>query len=218
VRGSAVEFPERGEDVKVMALRSGGRTRILLACAFIGGALRDQGDYRAARARAADSARSIARDVLGEDPTVAANAADDDASGAVYLTVTGTSAEAGDDGQTGRGNRANGLITPGRPMTIESVAGKNPITHVGKLYNVAAIRVAESIVARLPEVREAQVLLVSRIGAPIEEPEVVDLRLRADSPKAVAELAPRAAAIAREELAGIGALWEHLLARNLAGD
>jgi len=56
----------------------------------------------------------------------------------IYLTVTGTSAEMGDDGETGRGNRTNGLITPGRPMTMEATAGKNPVSHVGKLYNIAA--------------------------------------------------------------------------------
>lgn len=69
---------------------------------------------------------------------MAVNTADDPDSGYVYLTVTGTSAESGDDGQAGRGNRANGLITPFRPMTLEAVAGKNPITHVGTLYNVLA--------------------------------------------------------------------------------
>ena len=42
----------------------------------------------------------------------------------------------GDDGQVGRGNRANGLITPYRLMSIEAAAGKNPVTHVGKLYTV----------------------------------------------------------------------------------
>jgi len=49
-----------------------------------------------------------------------------DTSETAYLTVTGTSAEAGDDGQVGRGNRANGLITPCRPMSLEAVAGKIP--------------------------------------------------------------------------------------------
>lgn len=54
----------------------------------------------------------------------------------LYLTVTGTSAEAGDDGEVGRGNRVNGLITLYRPMNMEAAAGKNPVTHVGKLYNI----------------------------------------------------------------------------------
>ena len=44
--------------------------------------------------------------------------------------------EAGDDGSVGRGNRANGLITPCRPMSLEATAGKNPVNHVGKIYNL----------------------------------------------------------------------------------
>jgi S-adenosylmethionine synthetase len=63
---------------------------------------------------------------------IAINAADHLPAGAVYLTVTGTSAEAGDDGEVGRGNRVNGLITPYRPMSLEAAPGKNPVTHVGK--------------------------------------------------------------------------------------
>jgi S-adenosylmethionine synthetase len=42
------------------------------------------------------------------------------------LTVTGTSAENGDDGQVGRGNRINGLITPYHPMSLEATSGKKP--------------------------------------------------------------------------------------------
>ena len=34
-------------------------------------------------------------------------------------------------------------------MTIESVAGKNPVTHVGKLYNLAAGLACERLVAEL---------------------------------------------------------------------
>jgi len=36
------------------------------------------------------------------------NVADDIEAGSVYITVTGTSAEMGDDGAVGRGNRAMG--------------------------------------------------------------------------------------------------------------
>ncbi len=54
-----------------------------------------------------------------------------------------TSVEMGDDGATGRGNRGNCLITPMRPMSIEAIAGKNPVNHVGKIYNVIAQQVAE---------------------------------------------------------------------------
>ena len=101
------------------------------------------------RYRFADVFASVRRapntllDRIAEIPgVVRVNTADDLTRGLVFLTVTGTSAECGDDGQTGRGNRANGLITPFRPMTMEAVAGKNPISHVGKLDNTAANRLA----------------------------------------------------------------------------
>jgi S-adenosylmethionine synthetase len=62
----------------------------------------------------------------------------------LYLTYTGSSIESGDEGVVGRGNRVTGLITPLRPMNIEGASGKNPVYHVGKLYNLAAQRIATS--------------------------------------------------------------------------
>jgi S-adenosylmethionine synthetase len=108
---------------------------------------------------------------------VAVNAADDPTRGVVYLTVTGTSAEAGDDGQVGRGNRVNGLITPGRPMSLEAAAGKNPVTHVGKIYNVLARQIAEALVMRIPEIAGAHCVMVSRIGAPVSNPALLQVKL-----------------------------------------
>jgi len=206
--------PELGEDVKVMGVRAGERVDLTVGCAFVDRSVLDVTDYLAKRERAAEIVRSAA----GGEAQVEVNAADDPAAGSLYLTVTGTSAEAGDDGQAGRGNRASGLITPGRPMTLESIAGKNPITHVGKLYNVAATRIAAALVSALEPVQEAQVLLVSRIGRPIEEPQLAELALRLADPRALEEVAPRAREIARAELGGIGDLWQELLSRNLAVD
>ena len=40
----------------------------------------------------------------------------------------------------------SGLITPYRPMTLEAAAGKNPVSHVGKTYNLAAGRIARALV------------------------------------------------------------------------
>ncbi len=37
-----------------------------------------------------------------------------------------------------RGNRSSGLITPFRPMTPGAVAGKNPVTRIGKLTKAVA--------------------------------------------------------------------------------
>ena len=103
-------------------------------------------------------------------------------------------------------------------MRIEWGGGKNGITQGGKLYSVAATRLAEALVSGIEGVREPPVLLVSRIGTPIEEPQVVHVRLRAETPGREAELAPRAREITRHHLAEISALWELLLSHNLAMD
>jgi S-adenosylmethionine synthetase len=207
---------ERGEDTKVMGVRVAGRSELTTACAFVDRHLRDLDAYLDARRRAGDAVRSAASVALGAEPRVDVNAADDPATGSVYMTVTGTSAEAGDDGQTGRGNRGNGLMTPGRPMTLESIAGKNPINHVGKLYNVIAMRIAESLVKEIEEVQEAHVLVVCRIGAPIGEPQVVNARLRVEQPGRTKDVAPRAREIVLAGFEGLGSLWEDLLFRNLS--
>lgn len=200
-----------------MGVRIGELVTLTVACAFIGRHLADMNAYLAARASLADCARAIIDGISGGETAVEVNAADDPEAGSVFLTVTGTSAEAGDDGQTGRGNRANGLITPARPMTIESLAGKNPITHTGKLYNVVATRIAEALVGRIEEVREAQVVLASKIGMPIDSPHAVHIRMRTNSGR-IEGPTPRAREIAREHLDGIGLLWQKLIVRNIATD
>jgi S-adenosylmethionine synthetase len=146
------------------------------------------------------------------------NAGDDLAAGNVFLTVTGTSAEAGDDGQAGRGNRVNGLITPGREMTIESVAGKNPVTHVGKLYNLAAGLLAERLVTSLDDVRAADCRMVSQIGQPIDEPQLIDVRLTGADPERDADLAAEVERITREELDHLPRLAEELVRGSLRPD
>ena len=205
--------PEIGEDVKVMGVRRGDELDLTVACAFVDRFVPDRDAYLAGRERVAALARQAAREG-GIDARVRVNAGDDPDGDSFYLTVTGTSAEAGDDGQAGRGNRANGLITPYRPMTLESVAGKNPITHVGKLYNVAAREIAESLVAQIDGLAEAEVFLVSRIGRPVREPWIADARI-ACGERPVAELAPRVEEVVRAGLAQLPGLWERLLERAL---
>jgi S-adenosylmethionine synthetase len=204
------ERPETGEDVKIMAVRSPAGTQVTVACAFVDVHLRDLDAYlerKASFTRAIDERLS---NLLGAQAAVVVNAADDPAHGSVYLTVTGTSAEAGDDGEVGRGNRVNGLITPGRPMTMEAAAGKNPTSHVGKLYNVVAGLIARELVSELRGVTAAECSLVSRIGARIDEPQVVGVRLSAEDGHAHAYEAA-ACEIVREHLSGIRSVIDRLV-------
>jgi S-adenosylmethionine synthetase len=92
--------------------------------------------------------------------------------GGVYLSLLGTSAEDADSGQVGRGNRVNGLIAMNRPMGTEAAAGKNPVSHVGKIYNVLAHKIAKDIYESIEGAKEVYVLLLSRIGTPIDRPQV----------------------------------------------
>jgi len=105
------------------------------------------------------------------------NVADDIEQGSVYLTVTGTSAEMGDDGAVGRGNRANGMITPNRPMSLEATCGKNPINHVGKIYNLLSTEAAKQIAAEVQGIDEVYIKMLSQIGKPIDQPHIASVQI-----------------------------------------
>ena len=207
--------PAMGEDIKVMAVRNDEAVELTISCAMLDRALQDLTDYTRAKESVAELARTAAHPITSQPVSVDVNAADDVSAGRVFLTVTGTSAEAGDDGQAGRGNRVNGLITPGRPMTIESVAGKNPVTHVGKLYNLAASLVTERLVSSLPGVRGAECRLVSRIGQPIDEPQLAEVRLAGGDPERDAELHGEVERIVRDELEHLPQLADELVRGDL---
>ena len=170
-------YPETGEDIKVMAVRHNEDIELTIACAFIDRYITNVDDYINKKSRLATLVEKTARAISAKHISVTVNAADDIIKGSLYMTVTGTSAESGDDGEVGRGNRVNGLITPYRPMNMEAAAGKNPVTHVGKLYNIVAQQIAYALVQQLDDIAEAYCYLVSRIGAPIKQPMIVDIRL-----------------------------------------
>lgn len=194
------QHPEGGEDVKVMGRRDGERVSLTIARAFVSRHLRDLPAYQAAKERVREHGLSLAERVC-PGATVAVNASDAADGSSIYLTLTGLSAESGDDGQVGRGNRVNGLITPHRPMSLEAAAGKNPVSHVGKLYNLAAQAAAHALCRELEGVRHAEVFLVSCIGRPIDQPELAQTRLALAEPAVLSALVPRIEAIIQGELA-----------------
>lgn len=171
------ELEQCGEDVKVMGLRQGDEITLTVAAPAISSRTESMEDYRSHLKDVKQVAREKARD-NGLDPEVHVNTADDIEEDEIYMTVTGTSAEMGDDGSVGRGNRVNGLITPHRSMSIEAASGKNPVTHVGKIYNLLSREIAKSIHQETGEY--AQVKMLSQIGAPIDEPKMVEVESPAE--------------------------------------
>jgi len=211
-RDITATFPEIGEDVKVLGIRRGARIDLTVACAFIGRFVSSLADYLEKRERVQSLALEAAQRVYAGEVGVAVNTADVATEGRVYLTVTGTSAEAGDDGQAGRGNRANGLITPYRPMTIEGAAGKNPVAHVGKLYQIAAGRIAAALVAERNGILAAECYLASQIGRPVRDPQLADVRLLVRERGRPADFARQVRATVERELEGLGTVWRAVLA------
>ncbi|HUY90400.1 MAG TPA: methionine adenosyltransferase [Pirellulales bacterium] len=210
------QHPETGEDIKLMGVRTGDRVELTVACAFVDRFVSDREDYLAKKSLLIDAIRGIAEPMLASPVEISLNAADDPESGNVFLTVTGTSAEAGDDGEVGRGNRANGLITPGRPMTMEATAGKNPVTHVGKLYNVAAMLIAEALVEHVPGVAAAECCLVSAIGSPVNRPRIVDVKVGMEGSASLAAARPQIETVVGDLLASIGSLWKPIIERRIS--
>ncbi|MFX1308528.1 MAG: methionine adenosyltransferase, partial [Promethearchaeota archaeon] len=171
--------PASGEDVKVMTERIGNEIGITVAAAMISKHINDASEYVSYTNQIKEAVLDLAADIIPErDVSCQVNVADNIEKGLLYLTITGTSAEAGDDGEVGRGNRSNGLITPCRTMSLEAVCGKNPINHVGKLYNVLGTEIAREIVKRgQGDILEAHVKLLSQIGRPITDPWVNSIEL-----------------------------------------
>lgn len=166
-----LRFPAAGDDFKIMGLRQHDELRFTVAIAMIDRFVVGVADYFEIKQAIA----MALTDALPTRCTVQINALDDpdalDESG-LHLTVTGLSAEMSDDGQVGRGNRVNGLITPNRTMSLEAAAGKNPVSHVGKIYNVLAQAIAKEIVAKIDSIEEAEVQLLSTLGQPLDRPQI----------------------------------------------
>ncbi len=206
------EHPYVGEDIKIMGVRNGNSIRITIAMAFVDKYVENLDDYLDKKEKVLKIANEIAQSLTDKEVNVFLNTADEPQNNSVYITVTGTSAEAGDDGQVGRGNRVNGLITPYRPMSLEAAAGKNPVSHIGKIYNTAAMDMAERIVNEIEEVEEAYVYLVSQIGKPITEPQVCDVKLRTNKDiKGIEEVVRK---IAQEEIDKLPETWKKFLQRH----
>lgn len=167
--------PASGEDIKVMGLRKGGALKVTIAQAVVSKHVSGIAEYKEVMAKVGEEAQKV---IGGDGTEIYVNTGDDFDKPSVFITATGTSAENGDPGEVGRGNRVNGLITPFKPMSLEAAAGKNPVTHIGKIYNVAALDYAQGIVKEFPEVEFCEVYLLSQIGKPVDQPKMANVQLR----------------------------------------
>ena len=167
------KLPETGQDVKVMCSRIDNTVTMTIACAMVDKYLPDANSYQSAIEQMYDLVTDNAMKIIGDDDVkfkLDINTGDNYKKGIYYLTCTGLSQEMGDDGSVGRGNRCNGLITPYRPMSMEATSGKNPITHIGKIYNVMSKLIAEDVAKKVTDEAEIRVRILSQIGKPVSQP------------------------------------------------
>lgn len=161
-----------GRDIKVMGARVEDEATLTIAVPVMAHKVTGRAEYDEVIDAVRASAAREASEVFGGHVQIRVNQADQDDS--LYLTMTGTSAEAGDDGQVGRGNRFGGLITPYRPMSLEAAAGKNPAAHVGKTYHAVGYDITQRMLAET-EADEVTIRMLSSIGHPVTEPQAVHI-------------------------------------------
>jgi S-adenosylmethionine synthetase len=184
------EYPETGEDIKVMGLRHKENMHLTIAMPLIDRFVESEEDYFKKKielhelieefaAGFAEKERAEFEACMCLRPSISLNTLDIPGRGmrGIYTTVTGTSAEDADCGQVGRGNRVNGIIPLNRPVSSEAAAGKNPVSHIGKIYNLLSHRIAARIYRQVPDVSEVYVWLLSEIGTPIDQPQIATAQL-----------------------------------------
>ncbi|NHN65390.1 methionine adenosyltransferase [Haloarcula sp. JP-Z28] len=212
----AASNPVVGQDVKVMGKREGDHIDVTVAVAMVDEHVPDLDAYKTAVSDVRAFVTDLAEEYTDRDVTVHVNTADDYDAESIYLTTTGTSAEQGDDGSVGRGNRANGLITPNRPMSMEATSGKNPVNHIGKIYNLLSTEIAQSVANEVDGIRQVQMRLLSQIGSPIDEPHVADATVVTEDGVAVGDVEADIQATIDDELADVTDITRQVIEGDLS--
>ena len=208
------KYPETGEDVKVMGLRTGANLDLTVAMPLISAFIKSENEYFRKKEIAIKAIGKFLRQYKSSfvDITVNLNTLDQRGRGlgGIYLTLLGTSAEGADSGQVGRGNRVNGLISVNRPMGTEAAAGKNPVSHVGKIYNLLAHKTAEKIYRQTGGIQEVYVLLLSRIGSPVNKPHMATAQVLPMKGVRLKDISQNITAILEKELSEISGFCDRL--------
>jgi len=209
-------IPAIGEDIKVMGMREGDTINLTIACAMIDRYVSNLKEYADTKNDIVEHITDYAKQFTARRVLAQMNVADNIEQGSVYITVTGTSAEMGDDGAVGRGNRANGLITPNRPMSLEATCGKNPINHVGKIYNLLSTEAAKQIAEEVKGIQEVYLRILSQIGQPIDQPHIASVQVVPKDGADMKTLEAGATEVLDEWLANIPRLQQMLFRGELS--
>ncbi|MDP3992572.1 MAG: methionine adenosyltransferase [Nanoarchaeota archaeon] len=161
--------PWLGTDIKIMASKINKKIDITICIPQIANHVKTEEEYKQNLTKMRNYIVSFLVKIFpNHSIKIFINTRDDFDTGELYLTAIGSSIEGGDEGLVGRGNRINGLISQTKPYTMEGAAGKNPVYHVGKIYNIIAEEIAKSI-SKISN-SYVEVYLISQSGRLLTDP------------------------------------------------
>lgn len=208
-------FPETGEDIKIMAFRKDRELALTVAMPFIDRYIADESEYFMKKDIVHKAIEEFVLDkcISFGKVEVYFNTLDRKGRGlnGMYLSVTGTSAEDADSGEVGRGNRVNGIIALNRPSATEAAAGKNAVSHIGKIYNILTHKMAHKIYESVDGIKEIYVWLGSQIGNPVDKPAIISAQILPEHKASFAVVSKKVKDIIEKELAEMNVFCDELL-------
>ncbi len=166
-----------GTDVKLMLTRSGNTVNVVAAVPVIPERVRNRNDYLTVLQVAEASTREALRPQLDKSSLKLGHLQINtkDRHGGAYLAPFGSSLGKGDVGAVGRGNRTFGGIEPYSSWTAEAPAGKNPLSHGGRIYPRVCTAIARYLGGELGQY--VDVGIHARNGDDLHDPALVIVRL-----------------------------------------
>lgn len=166
-------YPWMGSDCKIMASRSKKNVDITISIPQVSTYVNSVDEYKNNCKIIMSLVNKITEKYPFIDPKITLNPGDYTDKEMLYLRLTGSCIESGDEGQVSRGNRLGGIISSRRPFSIEGLSGKNPSYHAGKIYSVASLDIASRIWE--DQGIPCEVYIASQIDRPLNDPWVVTI-------------------------------------------
>lgn len=139
-----------GSDIKALVVRQGEDCTITAGAPALAGRLGSAAEYRERVGAAQQHLSALLGDYVPGRLTLLVNTGEDAGGGdgrvqGGYVTLSGSAIDYGEDGLVGRGNGRHGLVSPHHQAGNETLFGKNPTYHVGKVAGLLADRLAAAV-------------------------------------------------------------------------
>ena len=168
--------PWVGNDIKVMGIRKERKVEITSCVPLISKYVKDIEDYKEKLSEVKkDIENEIKKQFKNCDIMIYLNTRDDYENNDLYMTLTGSAVESGDEGAVGRGNRSRGVIPFSRNFSMEAACGKNPVYHTGKLFTAIGDIISQKIYEKYKV--ENTVYCTSKMGDSISNPWNISVEL-----------------------------------------